>query len=118
MKPSRPGHNPLAHRVAGSFFALLLIAGLVGCAKATRISTSAAGHEIDLVVSGNHSIESNPVQGVIKSPHGTVTIETNRVRVDNNAWTTIPVRIPVEVHISKGRVLLTAGNVTVKRTVN
>lgn len=98
--------------------AALVLFTLVGCAKTTRISTTAAGHEITAVTTGDHTVDSRDDRGVIQSPYGTVTIESNRVRVDNNAWTAIPEQSPVEVSISRGTVLVTAGRVTVKRTMN
>lgn len=96
--------------------AALLLFTLVGCAKSTRISTKAAGHAITAVISGEHSIESHDDQGVITSPYGTVTIEPARIKLDGASWTPILAGSAVEVRISRGRVSLTAGNVTVKRS--
>jgi hypothetical protein len=109
-------------KIAGLFpmliASLLLMLGPVGCEKTTRISTAAAGHEITAVVSGDHSIDSQTDHGIISSPYGTVTIESSRMKLDDAPWTTIPVKSAVKVKISRGKVLLTAGNITVKRTVN
>ncbi len=104
-------------RVAATLSLALLVLGLTACHKVTRISTKAAGHPIRVEVTGNHSLESDAERGVIQSPHGTVVIEPTRMRVDEAAWTVIEASVPVDVRIEPGRVLLTAGRVTVKRTV-
>ena len=96
----------------------LLLVTLVACAKSTRISTNAAGHAITAVISGDHSIESHDDHGVITSPYGTVTIEPARIKLDGASWTAIPAGSAVEVRISRGKVSLTAGNVTIKRSQN
>lgn len=98
--------------------AVLLLFLLVGCDKSTRISTAAAGHKINAVITGAHSIDTHDDHGVITSPYGTVTIESTRIRLDGGSWTTIPAKSLVEIRISRGKVLLAAGNVSVKRTQN
>lgn len=98
--------------------AVLMLFSLGACAKSNHISTNAAGHAITAIISGEHSIESHEDYGVISSPYGTVTIEPARMKLDGASWTAIPARIPMEVRISRGRVSLTAGNVTVERTQN
>jgi hypothetical protein len=108
--------NP--RRAAATLSVALLAIGLIGCGKGARISTHAAGHPINVEVTGKHSLESDAERGVIKSAHGTVVIEPTRMRVDDASWTAIEAGIPVEVQIEPGKVLLTAGRVTVKRTVN
>jgi hypothetical protein len=47
-----------------------------------------------------------------------VTIEPTRMKVDDADWTAISAGVPVEVKIAKGKVSLTAGSVTIKRTVH
>jgi hypothetical protein len=105
-------------RVAATLSLALLVLGLTACHKVTRISTNAVGHPIHVEVTGDHSLESDAERGAIKSPHGTVVIERTRMRVDEADWTAIEASVPIDVQIEPGQVLLTAGRVTVKRTVD
>jgi hypothetical protein len=111
-------NKPDRSRLALSVLAAALIGGLIGCAKSTQISIQAAGHEISVLIAGNHSIESDADRASIRSSYGTVTVESTRMKLDDNPWTTIPADSPVEVRIAKGRVSMKAGNVTVKRTID
>ena len=97
---------------------LSLVMLITGCAKSTYLTTKAGGHEIRAEIVGNHSIDTQPERGTISSPHGIVTIERTRVKVDDADWTAIPEGVPVEVSITKGSVRLAAGKVIIKRTVH
>ena len=96
---------------------IVLMLAVTGCNKATHVTTSAAGHQIRAAIEGNHSIESHPNQGVIASPFGKITIERARVQFDDAPWTKIPEGVAVKVSISKHKLFLTAGSVTMKRTI-
>ena len=102
--------------IAVTLGGLLLV--ITGCTKSTHLTTKAGGHEIRAKIVGNHSIDSQPDQGTISSPYGKITIERARVKFDDSPWTAIPEGVPVEVSISKGKMWLSAGSVTIKRTVN
>jgi hypothetical protein len=115
--------NNLTHRqllINSKIKTMCAIIGLMlvitSCMKSTKITANAGGHQIRAVIAGDHSINSQPERGTISSPFGKITIERARVQIDDAPWTTIPEAVPVEVSISKGKVLLTAGSVTVKRT--
>lgn len=96
---------------------IVLMLAVTGCNKSTQITTSAAGHQIRAAIEGNHSIESHPSQGVITSPFGKITIERARVQFDDAPWTKIPEGVPVKVSISKHKLSLTAGSVTIKQSI-
>jgi hypothetical protein len=115
--------NNLTYRqllVSSKIRTMCAIIGLMilatSCMKSTKITTNAGGHRIRAVIAGEHSINSQPERGTISGPFGKITIERARVQIDDAPWTTIPEAVPVEVSILKGKVLLTAGFVTVKRT--
>ena len=94
-----------------------LMLAITGCQKSTKVTTKAGGHQVLAVIQGEHSIVNRPGGGTIWSPFGKVTIERARAQIDDAPWTTIPELAPVAVRISKGKVLLTAGAVTITRTV-
>jgi len=108
---------PNAHRTTVIALLGILMLAVNGCTKSTRVTTSAAGHEINAVIAGNHSIDSQSGQGVITSEFGQITIERTRVKLGDAPWTTIPENVSVEVSISKGKLWLAAGNVTTSRTI-
>jgi hypothetical protein len=84
-----------------------------------EISTRAAGHEITAEITGNRTmVESLPDRGVLGSEWGQVTIERARMRVEGLAWTPIPESVPVAVSIKRGRLRVTAGNVSIGRTIS
>ena len=95
--------------------ALQLLA-MTGCTKSERITTSAAGHEITLIIKGDHHIESHPSQGIISGDWGRIIIEPTRVQIDQGAWSQIPQNVPMNVSISQWKQTVSAGNVTIKRT--
>ncbi len=94
-----------------------LMLAITGCTKSTHVTTNAGGHQIRAVIAGDHSITSQPDQGTISSPFGKITIERSRVKFDDAPWTTIPEAVPVQVRMSKGKLWLAAGPVTLKQTV-
>ena len=96
---------------------IFLLSATTGCTKSTHVTTSAAGHQVSADIEGNHSLETKPDQAVISSPFGTVTIERARVRFDDAPWTKIPERAPIKVRISKHKLRMTSGTVTVTRTI-
>jgi hypothetical protein len=100
--------------------ALLLtsLLALAGCATAERFETSGGGHRIAGDVEGNVVIESHDTHAAISSQFGSVTIERDRARIDQAGWTAIPVDVPVTTNISKHKVSIRAGKVTISRTVN
>lgn len=95
----------------------LLMLASTGCTKSTHITTKAGGHQIRAEIVGNHSIDSQPDRGTISSQFGKITIERTRVKFDDAPWTTIPEAAPVKVSISRGKLSLAAGSVTIKRTI-
>jgi len=120
MKNSHDTNQPVTSNPRFIMTALLGLVMLViaGCAKSTHLTTKAGGHEIRAEIVGNHSIDTQPERGTISSPYGKITIERARVKFDDSPWTAIPERVPVKVSISKGKLWLAAGSVTVKRTVH
>jgi hypothetical protein len=112
--------NRQVGNAAGSIMAAMLGLGLLlitGCTKYTRITTTAAGHLIHAEIAGDHAIDSHPDRGTICSPSGKITIERARAKFDDSPWTAIPEGVPVNVSISKGKLSLAAGRVTIKQTV-
>jgi hypothetical protein len=109
---------PMKRSPAITAIVLLLTLGVAGCAKSTQVTSSAAGHQINANIQGDHSIDSGTDHGVISSKFGKVVVEKERVQIDNGAWTEIPEGVPVGVKISKHDVLVTAGSVKIKRSVH
>ena len=101
---------------------LAVLAGLAlavsGCGHSTVIDTQAGVHQIRIVIAGNHSIDTQPERATITSPFGIVKVERARVQIGSAPWNTIPEAVPVELKISKGRITLAAGSVTIKQTIN
>ncbi len=95
---------------------VVLLVAVAGCGAHKTITTRAGGHDIHLVVAGNPSLDTHPDQGVLSSQYGRITIEKARARVDDAPWSAIPEGVPVEAEISKGRVSVTAGGVSIRRT--
>ncbi len=111
--------SPFRRRQIASFIAAaLLIFAMTGCREARSIAINAAGHPITLEVVGEHFIEGHAERGTIQSRHGTVVIESTRMRLEDGKWTAIEAGIPVKVQMAPGRVILVAGRVSVERTVN
>ena len=123
LKPKQIKETTLALvRKPSTFRALSLALGgllaVAGCNRATVVNTQAGGHQIRTIVAGNLSIQSQPESATITTAFGTVTIERTRVRISGAPWNSIPEAVPVELRISKGRIALTAGRVTIKQTIN
>jgi hypothetical protein len=99
---------------------MTILAGLMlcltGCEKSTRIITNAGGHEIRAVIAGNHSVDGQADRGVISSRYAKITIESARVKINDAPWAAIPAAALVELSVSKRKVILTAGPVTVRQT--
>jgi len=89
-----------------------------GCGHSSFIDTTGGGHQIRAVIAGNHSINSQPGRATIVSAFGTVTVERSRVQIGGGPWNRIPEAVPVELKISKGKIALTAGSVTITQTIN
>jgi hypothetical protein len=47
-----------------------------------------------------------------------VTVERTRVRIEGQDWTAIPADVPVNVSIRQHKLRITAGPVTISRTVS
>jgi hypothetical protein len=109
--PNSPKSKGLAALAAG----LLAVSG---CGHSTVINTQAGGHQIRAVIAGNHSLNSQPESATITSAFGTVTVERTRVQIGSAPWNKIPEAVPVELSMSKGRIALTAGSVTIKQTIH
>jgi hypothetical protein len=114
---SETRHPARTSSIIGIVVSFVLLLGMTGCAKSTRISTRAAGHEINAVITGDHSIETQSDQGVISSPFGKVVIERARVKLDDAPWLKIPEDVSVEVKITRSKLWLSAGRVTTSRTI-
>jgi hypothetical protein len=95
-----------------------VLLAVTGCGHSTVVNTQAGGHQIRAIIAGNHSINSQPERATITSDFGTVTVERARVQIGSAPWDLIPEAVPVELRISKGKITLTAGSVTIKQTVN
>ena len=93
------------------------VVGLLGCAEAKHVSTQAAGHSVNISVIGQYSVEVSDNRGLIASEFGRVTIEPQRVRLNDSSWTAILEKVPVEVRISRGKLSVAAGPTTTTVTV-
>jgi hypothetical protein len=110
--------QPRASRFAVIALSTLLPLLFAGCTETTSITTHAAGHEITADIEGTPSVENEPTRAVIGGPFGTVTIERERVRLDDLQWTTIQADVPVWVSIRRHKVRVKAGRVTIARTTS
>ena len=110
----RSDQHPLALRV----FLITSIVTLAGCMNGERFETSGGGHLIAGDVEGNVVIESHETHAAISSQFGSVVIERDRARIDQAGWTKIPADVPVTTSISKHKVSIRAGKVTISRTIN
>ena len=109
-------HQKMKPYLLGLLSCLLLL-GLTSCTKSTHVSTNAAGHQITAEIVGSHSIDSHPDRGTISSPFGKITIEPTRVKFDEESWNAIAEGVPIEVRISRGKLWLAAGSLSMKRTI-
>lgn len=89
-----------------------------GCGHSSVIDTKAGGHQIRAVIAGELSINSQPEGVTITSAFGTVTVERTRVQIGSGPWSMIPEAVPVELRMSKGKIALTAGSLTIRQTIN
>jgi len=96
---------------------LVPLLAMLGCTKVSRVSTHAAGHPVTLSVAGTHSIDEDDNRGVISSQYGRVTIERERVQLNDAPWTPIRENVPIDVRISKGTLSVAAGSTTTSVTV-
>ncbi len=112
-----PQPRSRSFRLAARFIALALLAtGIVGCTKTNRITTNVAGHPISARIQGSHSIDTEGDWGVIASEFGKVTIERNRMQVNDSTWTKIPEGASIELTLSKGHLSVTTGSITVSHS--
>lgn len=95
-----------------------VLLAVTGCGHSTVGNTQAGGHQIRAIIAGNNFTNSQPERATITSAFGTVTVERVRVQVGDAPWNMIPEAVPVELRISKGKIALTAGAVTIKQTIN
>jgi hypothetical protein len=95
-----------------------VLLAVTGCGHSTVVNTQAGGHQIRAIIVGNHSINSQPERATITTAFGTVTVERARVQIGAGPWNMIPEAVPVELRMSKGKLALTAGAVTIKQTIN
>ncbi len=91
---------------------------LVGCSAGTRLTTEAAGHVITAEVAGPHSIKSDAGRAVVTGQYGQVTVERARAQIDSQPWTPIPPDVAVRISILRGRLQLSAGPVSIRRTIS
>jgi hypothetical protein len=82
------------------------------------VTVQAAGHTIVAEIEGTPVIDRQPGFAVIGGPHGRVTVERNRVRLDELAWTAIPADVPVNISIKRHDVKISAGGTTIRRTTS
>ena len=83
------------------------ISGPSGCGKSTLLSILGL---LDSPTSGSYELRGEPVANLNYAQRA-------RVKFDESAWTAIPEGVPVKVSISKGKLWLAAGRVTIKRTI-
>jgi hypothetical protein len=104
------------------FTLVVLLAAFVaagtGCHGTKQVVTMAAGHTITAEIAGNHSIEAEPTHAVVKGQFGQVTVERERIRIDANEWVAIAADVPVAVSIQRHKLRVSAGRVTVERTMS
>lgn len=111
LQPRRPV------RQASRLIALAVLAtGIVGCTKATRITTNAAGHPVTARIEGSHSIDTQGERGVIVGEYGKVTIERTRMQLNDSPWTKIPENASLELVLSKHKISATTGSITVSHS--
>lgn len=96
--------------------AALLALGAVGCRPGKSVSFEAAGHPVSASIRGNHALETTPDRAVLKGAFGRVTIERNRVQVDDGQWVKIPTDTSIRLEASPRKISLAAGNVTTIRS--
>ena len=105
-----------------NFKSLTALAGalpaLTGCGHSIVFNNQTGGHRIRATIAGNHSINSQPDRATFSGAFGRVTVERARVQIGSAPWNMIPEAAPVELRISKGKIALTAGAVTIKQTIN
>ncbi len=96
---------------------LVPLLAMLGCTKVNRVSTHAVGHPVTVRVVGTHSIDEDDNRGVISSQYGRVTIERDRVKLNDAPWTAIRENVPIDVRISKGTLSVAAGSTTTSVTI-
>lgn len=121
MQSNQTSVHTSSYNLAPALRALLLVLPLVlaGCASRERFETSGGGHQIVGDVEGPQVvIESRETHAAVSSPFGNVTIERDRAQIDQAGWVKIPENIPVKMSISKHKVSIRAGAVSMTRTIN
>lgn len=99
-----------------SRFLIAPLAGLLltsGCHRDPDLVTNAAGHPVEIRVVGAHRVESGKEQGIISGPAGKITLEPERFRINDLAWTSIREEVPVRVDMRPNLLWVRAGKVTV-----
>lgn len=118
METESSSTPPAAARLVGTMFAVAAAFLLAACDPVTEVSLQAAGHETTVRFQGTHAIENHPQQAVLRGEFGTVTIEQTRIRLEGLDWVAIPADAPVTVNIKRHRMKLSAGPVSMERTIN
>lgn len=106
---------PICSRFA-CLLGLSLTLLFAGCSRMSLHQFTAAGHDIEARVSGPPEIAAFPHQAVIGSRFGTVTIESERMRMEALDWVVIAPDSAVSITITPNTLEVHAGKVTIRRT--
>jgi hypothetical protein len=117
MNILRSSFSPRSN-VAVGLWTVVVSLLLCSCNRTPPIITEGAGHAITAEIEGTPLIETQTDSVVVAGPHGRVTIERERVRLDELDWTAIPADVPVTVTIKRHKVRIAAGPVTIERTMS
>ncbi len=107
----------LSRSLLNALSAVAFLLTLTACRRSAHVSTHSAGHEISAEIEGNHSVDNQTNRAVFTSEFGTITVESNRVRLGEGPWTKIPEAVPLDLGISKHKRWVTADGVSVRVSV-
>jgi hypothetical protein len=115
---SLPTFTAARHLVAAAGLILACLT-TAACSQGKQLSTHAAGHTIGAQIRGDSTtVEGHADGALLGSEFGKVRVERSRMRIEGEGWVKIAEDAPVTVSIQRGRIRLTAGKVSVGRTVS
>lgn len=117
LQAAAPSSMRIATPTLASLTFGMLLSALSGCDRPPDLFTEAAGHAISARIKGPHTVVSEAGHVLIAGAFGKVTIERGRVKVNDGSWTSIPEGVPVSLEMSRSRLRLKAGNVTISHSV-
>jgi hypothetical protein len=114
LKLNRVNALSFAGRLLG---AALLVLSVAGCNPASRITTSAPGHQVTVYVEGNVSVCNQPTQTVVVAGPDRIMIERSRVLRNGVLWATIPEGASVSLRLGRHERSLSAIAETTSRSI-